>query len=423
VGETTFAWPDSVIATHSGLRGRPGQDLTPDLIRRAVEGLAALLVERGAEPSVGVARDERPQGRRLAQDVISVACDAGLDVVDFGAASTPTAKLAARLRGLGGVIAVTASHLGPEWNGLKLVAGPDYAPVDLRRLPTPAPARSQRLGRLRADGAAAADHAEALCGSVDSELIRAAALRVAWSGGVGSLPRLVLERLGCKTDGSGHDASVLLDPDGDRLQLADEQGELLDPEVVLPLVALSRRPHTLVKGADTSRMVDDVLAARGGRVHVVTPGELHLVQGVVSSGAELAGEGNGGVLIPSVGMARDALAAAVTILELRAASGSSLSRLVSELPPYAWRRSTVPCPGDEAASQALASLAARLGIDAPDDPEEGIRVDTGHGTWGLVRRSATEPVLRVTTEARDLAAANQLYEELLAGLVDGIAKR
>jgi phosphomannomutase len=418
----TLAWPDSVIATHSGLRG-PVADLTPELIQRAVEGLSALLDERGLEPSIGVARDERHQGRHLAQDVISMARNAGLDVVDFGIVSTPTAKLAARLRGLGGVIVVTASHLGPEWNGLKLVAGPEYLPVDLRRLPSPTHERSGRLGHVRIDSGAAGDHAEALCQSVDSELLHAAQLRVAWGGGVGSLPGLVLERLGCKTNGTHCDLGVRLDPDGDRLQLADERGESLDPEIVLPLVALARPPHTLVKGADTSRMVDDLVAARKGRVYVVTPGELHLAEGVANTGAELAGEGNGGVLIPAVGMARDALAAAVAILELRAVSGKPLSRLVSELPRYARRRSTVPYSAEREASQSLASLAARLGTAIPHDPEEGICVDPGDSTWGLVRRSATEAVLRVTTEARDPAAADELHEELVAGLLEGASTR
>ena len=112
------------------------------------------------------------------------------------------------------------------------------------------------------------------------------------------MPELVFERLGCKFDGSHVDVGLLLDADGDRLQLADERGEPLYPEIVL-LVALARRPHIVVKGADTSRMVDDLVSGRRGIVHVVTPGELHLVEGIASTGAELAGEGNGGVMIPS----------------------------------------------------------------------------------------------------------------------------
>jgi phosphomannomutase len=407
-----------VIATHSGLRGRPGHDLTPALIRRAIEGLAALLEQRGVALSVGVARDTRPAGRGLAEQTVQFASEAGLDVVDFGMVSTPTAKLAAKVRGLGGAVVVTASHLGPEWNGLKLVAGPDYFPVDLRRLPDPAAGSSRTRGRVRTDDGAERDHAEALARSVDAELVRAAGLRVAWKGGVGSLAEEVLGRLGCRREGPGADVGLLLDPDGDRLELADERGDPVDPEAVLPLVALARDARTVVKGADTSRMVDDVLAARGGSVRVVTPGELHLLEGIAETNADLAGEGNGGVVVPSIGMARDALAAAVAVLELRAASGAPLSRLVSELPRSSRRRSTLPCGGEDAANRALEALAARLGLPAPTDPEMGIRVERD-GAWGLVRRSATEPVLRVTTEADAPEAAEALHAEL----VDGLSER
>jgi phosphomannomutase len=417
--QASAAWPESVIATHSGLRGRPGRDLTPAVVRRAIGGFAALLDEVGAPASIGVGRDGRPAGRRLVRDVIEVATGAGLDVFDFGTVSTPTVKLAARLRGLGGAVVVTASHLGPEWNGLKFAAGPDYVPVDLRRLPAPASGPPPLTGQLHVDPDAVADHAEVLLASGRAEVVRAAGLRVEWGGGVGSLAGIVLDRLGCTAGGSGPDLRLLLDADGDRLQLADEGGELLDSEVVLPLVALARDVRIVVKGADTSRMVDDVLAGRGGLVHVVSPGELHLLEAVSELGAELAGEGNGGVVVPAVGMARDALAAAIAVLELCATSGQSLSRLAGELPRYARRRSTVPCEGKEA-GRALDSLARGLDIDAPDDPEMGVRIERGEA-WGLVRRSATEPVLRVTVEAPTAEAAETLHAELvgcLAGRVE-----
>jgi phosphomannomutase len=416
--QVSAAWPESVIATHSGLRGRPGRDLTPAVIRRAIEGFAALLEGRGAPPSIGVGRDGRPAGRRLVRDVIEMATGAGLDVFDFGTVSTPTVKLAARLRGLGGAVVVTASHLGPKWNGLKLAAGPDYVPVDLRRLPAPGSGASPLPGEVHVDPDAVGDHAEVLLASAQADAVRAAGLQVEWSGGVGPLAGIVLDRLGCTADGSGSDLRLLLDADGDRLQLADERGEWLDSEVVLPLVALAREAGTVVKGADTSRMVDDVTAGQGGHVHVVTPGELHLLEAVSEQGAELAGEGNGGVVVPAVGMARDALAAAIAVLELCATSGQPLSRLAGQLPRYARRRSTFPCDGQEA-GRALDSLARAIDVDAPDDPEVGVRIERGRA-WGLVRRSATEPVLRVTVEAPTAEAAERLHAELVGYLAERV---
>ena len=408
-------WPESLIATHSGLRGRPAVDLTPPVVRRVIRAFATLLGERGAPRSIGLANDGRPGGRALAGEAASCAAAAGLDVVDFGEVSTPTAKLASRLHALGGALIVTASHLGPEWNGIKFVAGPTYLPVDVRDLlllPEPA---SSSAGSVVAEEGAVGLHAEALCGSVDSELIRAASLQASCRGGVGRLGDLVLERLGCRRGTGKLDLGLRLDADGDRLELVDERGTTVDTEAVLPLAAVATGAASVVKGADTSRMVDEIVGSRGGTVTVVAPGELHLVEALEPAGAELAGEGNGGVVVPGVGRARDALAAGVLLLEHLARTRRPLSELVAELPRFVRRRSTVECDGLGETRELLAGLAAFLGVPGPRDPEAGITVELD-GAWALVRRSATEHVLRITVEAPRRAATDTLHREIVAGL-------
>jgi phosphomannomutase len=405
--------PETLIATHSGLRGRPGIDLTPAVVERVIRSFGVLLAERGVPSSIGLARDGRPGGQALADEVARCAAGAGMRVVDFGEISTPTAKVAARLRGLGGAIIVTGSHLGPEWNGLKLVAGTSYAPVDVRDLLLLPETVSGENGSMELDDLALSDHANALCSSVDGELIRAASLHVVSRGGVGPLGTIVLDRLGCARQDSACDLGLLLDADGDRLQLVDESGETLDPEVVLPLAALACDARHVVKGADTSRMVDEVLGACGGAVTVVSPGELHLVEELERTRADLAGEGNGGIVAPAIGPARDALAAGLLVLEFVARTGRPLSELTEALPSYARRRSTIPCGGADQAREALATLAGLLGVPSPEDPEAGIIFETDGG-WALVRRSATEHVLRVTVEAQNRDAADALHAELLS---------
>ena len=399
------------MATHSGLRGRPGAGLTPALVRQAVGGLLALLADAGRPLSVGVARDERPDGVELSAAVVGAAAEAGAEVVDFGAVSTPAAKLAARRLALGGAVVVTGSHLGPDWNGLKLVAGPSYGPVDLRELPAPLAPSPQR-GQVSQDGTAEAGHVAAVCESVDEELIRGARLRVRCSGGVGSAAAAVLERLGCSPDGSAADMTLALDADGDRLSLVDERGAALESDLVLALAAQARDARSVVKGADTSRVVDEVVSGRGGSVRTVAPGELHLVRELVASGGDLAGEGNGGVVVPSVGLARDGLAAAVSILALRARTGRPLSALAAALPRRAIRRSSLP--GSPAAD--LDRLAADFAAPLPGDAEDGVRIERPDGAWALVRRSATEPVLRITAEAPTAEAADALHNELRTAL-------
>jgi phosphomannomutase len=413
---TAFAWPDSLIATHSGLRGRPGVDLTPGVIVDVIRAFVSSLQEAGAAETLGVARDDRPAGRALAAQVVRLAAGLGVDVVDFGAISTPTAKLAARRRGLGGVVVVTASHLGPEWNGVKLIASPRYAPVDIRLL-EPAPATDiVGAGRVSRDGDAVHEHADALCRSVDADLIRAASLRVSSEGGVGSLAKVVLDQLGCRRSTGRIDVGLRLDADGDRLQLVDEGGAVLDEEVVLPLTAIACNAWRVVKGADTSRVIDELATARGGEVMCVAPGELHLIEGLLETGWDLAGEGNGGVVRPTVGLARDGMAAAVAVLELAARTGLPLSQLAADLPRRGRVRSTIPCRTADDALEALSRLAETSGVEAPDNPEDGILIEADDSSWGLVRRSATEPVLRVTVEAADTDAADALHRELVERL-------
>jgi phosphomannomutase len=395
----------TLIATQTGLRGRPGEGLTDAVVRDAVGGFAALLADRRLPATVTVARDDRATSHDLAARTIGWARDAGLDVTDLGVASTPAAKLAARRRGLGGAIVITASHLAGDWNGLKLSAGPDALPVDAGALPPPVPAG--RRGALQRVGAAADEHAEALCASVDRAAIAAARLTVACAGGAGPGAAIAIERLGCRVATGPADLGLRLDPDADRLQLVDEHGADLDPEATLALVAIARGARSVVKGADTSTIVDELVA---GPVHVVSPGELHLAEAVLETGAELAGEGNGGVMLPAVGLARDGLAAAAAVLELVARTGRPLSALAGELPRRAMRRSTVPVTSPERVARALAAL----GGEPPSDPFAGVRVERPGGVWGLVRQAATEPVLRITVEAPDPAAADHLHDELWA---------
>jgi phosphomannomutase len=261
---------------------------------------------------------------------------------------------------------------------------------------------------------AAEEHATAVLAAVDADAIRAAGLRVRIGGGPGRAGALLLERLGLE-HGARPDIALELDADGDRVRLVDERDRQLDEEVTFPLTALALDARDVVKGADTSRMIDDLVAARGGGVRVVAPGELHLIEELTAGSGDIAGEGNGGVVVPNVGIARDGLAAGAAIMELLARTGSSLSELAGDLPRYVRRRSTASCPDRSVACAAIDVVAARLGIEASGDPEEGLQVERDDA-WGLVRQSATEPVLRLTVEARSRAAADDLYAELEAVL-------
>jgi phosphomannomutase len=397
-----------LIATHSGLRGR---HLTGADVDATVGGLLSLVERSPLEGPIGLASDGRPGNDELISGVAEAITSRGRDAVDFGVVSTPTAKIASRERGLAAAVVVTASHLPHGWSGLKLVIGPHYVPVDVGRLPHPAPRGAGARGERREDDAAPRLHAEAIERAVDADSIRAWAPQVGISGGAGDAARLTLERLGCRLGGVTADLGLQLDADGDRLRLADRAGNELDEELTLALCALSAKPRLLIKGADTSRMIDDLVGQEGGEVRTVSPGELHLVEALLESGAELAGEGNGGVAFPAVAAARDGLGAAALILQLLAQRREPLERVAEELPRYARRRSRVPCESEADARAGVEAVAADHGVDA-SDPDLGALLELGDGAWALVRRSATEPVLRVTVEAPDEATAEALHGHL-----------
>jgi phosphomannomutase len=152
-----------------------------------------------------------------------------------------------------------------------------------------------------------------------------------------------------------------------------------------------------VRSADTSRAVDRLLAGHAA-IQVVAPGEFHLVEALraasASDGPLLAGEGNGGVVVPEVGLARDGLAAGARILELLARSGRPLQYHLDRLPRLARRRSAL-----RGASR-----------------QDAVTVERGGGLWGLVRPSATEPVVRITVEGPDPEEVDALHDELLAAV-------
>jgi phosphomannomutase len=405
------------IATHSGLRGK---HLTGEDVDATAGGLVALVDREEIEGAIGLASDGRPGNDELVDGVVDAVTARGRDVVDFGVVSTPTAKIAARERGLAGAVVVTASHLPHGWSGLKLVIGPHYLPVDVGRLPPPPPPRAGSERRRLQDDAAASLHADAIERAVDADAIRELRPRVSVSGGAGDAARLTVERLGCELGGVTADFGLQLDADGDRLRLADRAGNELDEELTLALAALSVRPRLLVKGADTSRMIDDIVASAGGEVRTVTPGELHLVEALIETGGQLAGEGNGGVAFPAVAMARDGLTAAALILQLLAQRREPLEEIAKALPSYARRRSRVPCEHEADARAAVEAVAAEHGL-GPADPEVGVQLELGDGAWAMLRRSATEPVLRVTVEAPDEATAEALHKRLLDGISRALA--
>ncbi|HUQ80705.1 MAG TPA: phosphoglucosamine mutase [Gemmatimonadaceae bacterium] len=441
--------PDGLMVSVSGIRGRVGAGLTPEVVTTYAAAFGAWAIASDPSKPVVVGRDSRVSGPMFHRCVISALQSVGARVIDLGLTTTPTCQLAVEHHHAGGGLMISASHNPIEWNALKCV-GPTGLFLDaaegaaFRALVGQAFARAswERIGAVAADDEAPARHIDAVLAlpMIDADAIRARRLHVALDccrgAGAVIMPGL-LERLGCQVtvinlepDGrfprppepvpenlgelealvaaSGADVGFAVDPDVDRLAIVDEKGRAIGEDYTLALAArvvLERTPGTVVTNLSTSRIVDDVAAKAGGRVIRAPVGEVNVAVRMRAEGAVVGGEGNGGVILPDLHLGRDAPLAAALVLQLLTSSKQMLSQIVSQYPRYAIVKDKLdrpPVPLD-AVYDALRSTFH----DAQVDTQDGLRL-AWEDSWVHIRPSGTEPIVRVIAEGPSEAAARAL---------------
>jgi phosphomannomutase len=441
------------IASISGLRGIVGDGLDPSSV---VEFAAAYASGCGAGTIV-VAHDGRPTAPLFRLAVLAGVMATGRDVLDLGPAATPTVGFIVRERGAAGGIQISASHNPPEYNGLKffqtagMVLGPEAGKELLARLDRRefdwAPWNG--LGRVH-DAAdefdVQIDHLVRVSETINVEAIRSRGFHVvldACHGAGSTLGRPFLDGLaaeyvvlGGEPDGrydhppepteanlrdlagtiAGLKADVgfAQDPDADRLAIIDETGRYIGEELTLALATrhvLSRTPGNVVINLSTSRVVEDVAAKYGCRVERTPVGEIHVVTRMREIGAILGGEGNGGVIDPRVGYVRDSFVGMALVLDLMAATGEPLSKLVDDLPRYVMVKEKYAVAAGAPPIAQLFEKIADAHPDARADHRDGLRLDW-HDSWVHVRASNTEPIVRVISEAPDRRQAEALAKSV-----------
>ncbi len=401
------------------------------------------------------------------QIVVGTLRSLGLDVVDAGLATTPTVAMGVlEAKARGGII-LSASHNPEEWNALKLLnetseflSPEEGATVMADAGKTPAP-HGDRIGTLTRQNFLDSHIAaiEAL-DFIDPSPITARRFKVAVDGinsvGALALPRL-LRRIGVRDDDilllngdlsgrfahpaeplpahltdtmartreAGCDLGLVVDPDADRLALIDEQGVYVSEELTQVIAAdflWRRRAGPFVTNLSSSRAIDDVARRWGQTVHRSAVGEINVVRKMQEVGAILGGEGNGGVILPDLHYGRDALAGAAMILQHLAEQGSALSTVREAMPRYALSKEKVQLPDPDAA---LTRVVSRLGEDdAMVSTVDGVKLDFTHG-WVHLRKSNTEPVVRVYAEAATEAGARKLattYTDRLKASARGMSR-
>ena len=463
----------TLIKSISGIRGtiggRPGEGLSPiDIVKFTYAYCAQLRVRRphpdGSRYKVVVGRDARLSGEMVEQLVCGTLVACGVDVVKAGLASTPTTEMAVVFAGADGGIILTASHNPRQWNALKLLnergefltAAEGQAILDCAESGEFEFAPVEALGTVT-EHDFTEEHLDAVLAleDVDAEAVRAAGFKVVVDAvnSVGGLilPRL-LERLGvtciclnCEPTGDfahnpeplpqnltqlreavvreGADLGISVDPDVDRLALICEDGEPFVEENTLVAVAdylLDRavargvRPLHTVSNLSSSRGLRDVTERHGGTYFASAVGEVNVTTLMHKVGALIGGEGNGGIIFPAIHCGRDAMVGTALFLSALARKGVTVSQWKRALPQYAIVKNRIELSDPALIDRILSAMKAHYAAERINDID-GVKIDfEASRRWVHLRRSNTEPIIRIYAEAPTEAEAEALASEVVA---------
>ena len=449
----------SLIKSISGIRGtiggKPGDGLSPLDVVKFTAAYAAFIRKTAKSDLIVVGRDARMSGSMVKNLVTSTLSGMGFDVCDIDLATTPTTELAVTGENADGGIIITASHNPKQWNALKLLNadGEFLSKKDGEEVLAIAESEDfdfatvEKLGKIRSKDYTGIHIEKVLSlNAVDTEAIRKAGFKVALDcvnsvGGI-ILPKL-LDALGVKDvevlygeptgnfshnpepleknlgdimglmAKGGHDVSFVVDPDVDRLAMICEDGKMFGEEYTLVSVAdylLSLTPGNTVSNLSSTRALKDITVKHGGEYYAAAVGEVNVVEKMKECSAVIGGEGNGGVIYPECHYGRDALVGIALFLTLLAKKGKKVSELRKEYPAYFMSKQRLDLkPGTDPDSilDKMKTLFANEQIDTCD----GVKIDFPD-KWVHFRKSNTEPIIRIYSEARTQAEADALADEM-----------
>jgi phosphomannomutase len=440
---------DRLMLSVSGVRGRVGEGLTPEVLAAYAAAFGGWALGNGTSRQIVVGRDSRVSGPMFHAATVAALQSVGANVIDVGLAPTPTIQMAVEHHHAAGGLAITASHNPIEWNALKFIA-PSGLFLDgaesaaMRKIADGEIPRAtwDKLGTITVDREAIERHLNAVLGleMVHIDQIRARKFKVALDcvrGAGGAILPQLLNLLGCtvtainlETDGKfprapepvaanlgelealvkkvGADVGFATDPDVDRLALVSDAGRAIGEDWTLALAAklvLRSRKGPLVVNLSTSRIMDDVAREAHATVVRAPVGEVNVAVKMRQERAAIGGEGNGGVILTELHLGRDAPVAVALILQLLAEDKQPLSKIVGAYPTYAIVKDRLDRP--KAPLDAVYAALKAAFKDAEVDTQDGLRLSWSD-RWVHVRPSGTEPIVRVIAEAPTAGAANDL---------------
>ncbi len=454
----------SLIKSISGIRGTiggaPGEGLSPLDIVKFTAAYATLISRNatGNSRTIVVGRDARLSGPMVSNLVTSTLTAMGMDVVNIGLASTPTTEIAVVEEGAIGGIIITASHNPKQWNALKLLNEKgeflnDAQGKEVLRIAESGEytfAEVDNLGHeyvndtynrrhieqvlalelvdtdaiAKANFTVAVDAVNSVGGIVIPQLLRALGvkniieLNCEATGKFAHTPEPIPQNLtqisSLMADGKA-DVGFVVDPDVDRLAIVMEDGRMFVEEYTLVSIAdyvLSHTPGSTVSNLSSSRALRDVTAARGCIYNAAAVGEVNVVTKMKETNAIIGGEGNGGVIYPAAHYGRDALVGVALFLTLLAKSGKKVSELRATYPAYEIAKNKIELTPDLDVDAILQAVKERYAGERITDID-GVKIDFAD-SWVHLRKSNTEPIIRIYSEAHTMAEADELAESIKA---------
>ena len=453
----------TLIKSISGIRGtiggKAGENLTPQDIVECAAAYGSWVKDHSDQHKVVIGRDARISGEIVSQLVSSTLRAMGIDVIDLGLSTTPTVEMSVVAEGAGGGIILTASHNPKQWNALKLLNAKgefisaqdgkallerieegaiEYASVDQLG------AYEQRIDAIQA-------HIDKIFAlplvTVDAVKVKGFKVVVDAVNSTGSLSVVpLLEQLGCEVilingEVNGHFAhnpeplpenlyelskvvqsqqahlGIAVDPDVDRLALVCEDGEMFGEEYTLVAVAdyiLSHHPGSTVSNLSSTRALRDVTEKHGQQYFASAVGEVNVVTEMKARKAVIGGEGNGGIIYPELHYGRDALVGIALLLSHLAAYGKPISFLRKTYPAYTISKNKIQLTPDIDLNNLLDKLQDRYRQEELNTID-GLKIEF-ENDWIHLRKSNTEPIIRIYSESTSSVIANNLADKIKADI-------
>jgi phosphomannomutase len=455
----------TLIKSISGIRGTIGgavsDNLTPvDAVKfAAAYGMWVKEQRKKTNYRVVIGRDARISGEMIQNLVMNTLIGMGIDVINLGLSTTPTVEVAVPMEHADGGIILTASHNPKQWNALKLLdangeflnAAHSQRVLDLAEREDVDFAEVDDLGKITVNNAYFDLHIDEVLALdyVDVEAIKSCKFKVVVDGvnsTGGIVVPLLLERLGvepiklhCTPDGhfphnpeplkahltdlsdkvvqTGADLGIAVDPDVDRLAFMDEQGTLFGEEYTLVACAdfvLSQNKGNTVSNLSSTRALRDVTQKHGGAYTASAVGEVNVVNAMKANKAVIGGEGNGGIILPEAHFGRDALVGIALFLSLLAEKQISVSALKKTYPLYYMSKKKIDLDPNIDVDGLLEAMENKY-ANEPLTTVDGVKIDFAD-SWVHLRKSNTEPIIRIYTEAPSQQQADKLADRFIVEL-------